>query len=324
MPRKKGVPRLTILIPVDQVSSAFETTLASVLRNRPGQTDVVVVTRQPYDDPYELADEVQFVTAFDASSQASLLNAGLVHVRAPILHVLASGVEVDEDWTEAAVDQIAQENVAAVSPLVVDAGRPEEIVAAGVGVTPAGNRQLCGEGKSVLDQKIAAQVVGPTLVAGFYRRDFLDLVGGWDVSFGEPLADLELALRIRALGWKVGLAHESLVRIPKQNVVRQTLFAESCQEARQRERLVRRYLSNIPTWRHWGATVLESIAALPSWRTIAQPLVRWMESRNQADRLESQRRLDEIAELLVHIPAEVIAPATLSLPTISTPRRKAA
>jgi hypothetical protein len=306
MPRKKGVPRLTILIPLIEASSPFETTLASVLQNRPWCCEVVVISPTPYEDPYGLSDEVLFVTAAGANSTAALLNAGLVHVRAPVLHVLGSGCEIDEDWVETSLEHFACDQVAAVCPLVVDIQQPESILAAGVGMSSTGDRLLCGEGKKELDSSTAAQMAGPTLAAGFYRRDFLDLIGGWDASFGDALADLELAMRIRDVGWRTQLDHECLIRSPKQAMPRTTMFAESCHEARMRERLVQRHGAAVPRWRHWGANALEVIAAIPSWRAVVQPIVRWLESRNAADRAESNHRLQEAAEMLVHV---------LSLPT---------
>lgn len=324
MPRKKGVPRLTILIPLVEVSSSFETTLASVLQNRPWQSEVVVVSATPYEDPYSLSDEVQFVTADGTKSVCALLNAGLVQVRAPVVHVLNSGCEVDEDWAETALEYFANDHVAAVSPLVVDVHQPESMLAAGVGISSLGNRLLCGEGRKELNPSIASQVTGPTLAAGFYRRDFLDLVGGWDASFGDALADIELAMRIRDVGWRAQLDHECLIRATKNAVPRAALFAESCGEARMRERLLRRYVPSVSGWRHGGVMALEAIAALPSWRTVAQPIVRWLEARNIADRLESTRRLQEAASMLVHVLSLPVEEATRPMPSTSEHQRRRA
>ncbi len=41
----------------------FEDTLVSVLENQPERSEVVVVTRGPYDDPYDLRREVGIVEA---------------------------------------------------------------------------------------------------------------------------------------------------------------------------------------------------------------------------------------------------------------------
>ena len=52
------MPRLSIVIPCAQDAERFETTLASVLQNRPGDCELLLIQPRSYDDPYELADEV--------------------------------------------------------------------------------------------------------------------------------------------------------------------------------------------------------------------------------------------------------------------------
>ena len=55
------MPRLSIVIPVLGNLDRLEDTLVSVLANRPADCQVVVVLDQPYADPYDLKDEVQFI-----------------------------------------------------------------------------------------------------------------------------------------------------------------------------------------------------------------------------------------------------------------------
>ena len=57
------MPRLAIIISAVGSIEALENTLVSVLENRPADCDVVVVHSKPYSDPYELKNEVRFVSA---------------------------------------------------------------------------------------------------------------------------------------------------------------------------------------------------------------------------------------------------------------------
>ena len=47
------MPRLSIVIPCAQDTAWFESTLASVLQNRPADCEVLVVQPREYDDPYD-------------------------------------------------------------------------------------------------------------------------------------------------------------------------------------------------------------------------------------------------------------------------------
>ena len=47
---------------------ALESTLVSVLENRPRDCEVIVVSNRKYDDPYSLAGEVTFIEADRRSS----------------------------------------------------------------------------------------------------------------------------------------------------------------------------------------------------------------------------------------------------------------
>jgi len=57
------VPRLAVVIPFEGNTKALEDTLVSVLENRPDDSEVLVVLGKPYQDPYALGDEVEFVAA---------------------------------------------------------------------------------------------------------------------------------------------------------------------------------------------------------------------------------------------------------------------
>ena len=52
------MPRLSIIIPALGNSARLESTLVSVLENRPLDCDIIVVHTGEYNDPYDLAGEI--------------------------------------------------------------------------------------------------------------------------------------------------------------------------------------------------------------------------------------------------------------------------
>jgi len=194
------VPRLSIVIPSLGGAAEFDGTLVSVLQNRPADCEVLVAHAQPYDDPYDLAHEVRFVEA-GGDTLAGLINAGVQQARGEIVHILACGLEVAEGWTAAAVRHFDDAEIAAVSPVILAADQTT-VVAAGVRWSLGGARVLMTDPRvlSAGAGRLRTQILGPTLAAGYYRRDVLAALGGFEPSLGDELADVGLALDIEALG----------------------------------------------------------------------------------------------------------------------------
>ena len=202
------MPRLSIVIPCAGGAAEFDGTLVSVLAHRPPDAEVIVVHTEPYGDPYDLTGEVDFLQA-DGPHLVDLLNAGLERSSGQIVHVLGCGMEAVEGWTAAAVAHFDDPEVAVVSPLLVAGdGRPtieqdgQAIVAAGVRWTLSGARRVVADRRLQLPgtARLRSRILGPTLAAGFYRREVLMALGGFDGWIGDAHADVELALAIRALG----------------------------------------------------------------------------------------------------------------------------
>lgn len=198
------MPKLSIVIPALDSLNLLEGTLVSVLQNRPDDCEVVVLLNRSYDDPYQLGDEVRFVVVREGTDTASSLEAGLRLCRGEVLHVLAAGAEVAEGWTSAALDHFHDNRVAAVAPLVLQS-RDEEDVVCSVGVEygVGGSRRRRGCGRSAEEFSRNTDVLGPTLVAAFYRRDvLLSLPSPFDSSVTDGLLDVDLALQIKAAGYR--------------------------------------------------------------------------------------------------------------------------
>jgi hypothetical protein len=206
------VPRLAIVIPYLGGASLLEDTLVSVLSNRPKDCEVLVVLARPYDDPYALDGEVQFLRLSRRAGWVAGLNAGIERSRAPIVHFLACGVEVAEGWTHSALAHFDDPRVAAVAPLVVDQGHPEQVVAAGMSYHLGGVASPMRGGRPVQEVPLQPRgVLAPHPAAGFYRRSVLEFVGRLDRRAGDRLAGVDLGLTFRQLGLRTVLESQSRV-----------------------------------------------------------------------------------------------------------------
>jgi hypothetical protein len=125
------VPSLSIIIPVAGSTQGLEETLLSILENRPADCEVIAVLGCEYDNPYGLEDEVRLVDAPGRETLECLVH-GIAQAAAPIVHVVAPGVEVSVGWTDAPLAQFADPQVAVVAPLVLDGPQSRRIIAAGL------------------------------------------------------------------------------------------------------------------------------------------------------------------------------------------------
>ncbi|MCE9608047.1 MAG: glycosyltransferase family 2 protein [Planctomycetia bacterium] len=198
------MPKLSIVIPALDSLNLLEGTLVSVLQNRPDDCEVVVLLNRPYDDPYQLGEEVRFIVVREGTDTASSLEAGLRLCRGEVLHILAAGAEVDEGWTSAALGHFYDNRVAAVAPLVLRSREDEDVVCSvGVEYGVGGSRRRRGCGRSAEEFTRNIDVLGPTLIAAFYRRDvLLALPSPFDSSVTDGLLDVDLALQIKAAGYR--------------------------------------------------------------------------------------------------------------------------
>lgn len=202
--------RLAILILKSANDALFEATLASVLANRPAAAEVCVVCPGGYDDPYELSDEVHFVESpAEEWGAGRLLNVGLEHLpECDVLHVLQSGLVVDEGWVDGALRRFEDPDVAAVAPLVL---RPNgRIEAAGMKLASTGAFKP-GYAGARATRKLPETIVGPSIQAAFYRFDLLRESSGVDRVYQDWLGDADLALTLCRDGKRAELAADSHV-----------------------------------------------------------------------------------------------------------------
>ena len=184
---------LSIVIPLQTSAVRMEQTLVSVLEHRPHDCEVLVVLNQHYDDPYALDDEVRFVEARQGADWAESINAGLQHACADVAFVTQAGVEATAGWCQGVLEQFDDPLLASVAPSAVDAEHPHRAIACGVGYRIGGRRWLL--------RKPRAGLLGPTCLAGFYRRGAVLTCGGFAPRLGEA-ADVDLALRLEYAGYR--------------------------------------------------------------------------------------------------------------------------
>lgn len=194
--------RLSIVIPWMGPAGQLEDTLATVLQNRPSGCEILVALAEPYNDPYGVADEVTFVPppARGDANFVALVNHAVTQAEAPVVHVLACGVRVTEDWTSAALLHFDDASIAAVAPALVSAQNPQRLLAAGVDFTPAGARQLAQQGRAHnVAELVKTRPLAAPLCGGFFRKSVLEAFDGFDSSLSPHAAEIDFALCAAAL-----------------------------------------------------------------------------------------------------------------------------
>ena len=237
------MPRLSIVITSWDSADRLEASLVSVLSNRPADAEVLVVSNVPYDDPYELAGEVRFVEMGADARWTDLANAGLEQSKAPVVHLLAAGVEISEGWADEACRHFEDPHVAAVVPVAYGDAQRKRVVSAGVTYGRGGTRRLvCGRASRLKSATWSERVLAPSPWAGFYRKRALaEPVGGFSAAVGDAATDAELGLRLRHAGYRVMVEPESAVFVAGEAVPPGSEYARALGA----ERLF---------WRHAGLT----------------------------------------------------------------------
>ncbi len=194
------MPRLTIVIPCSGGAADFDGVLVSVLQNRPADCEIIVAHAESYDDPYDLQGEVNFIHAPDCSP-VELLNVAIHHSSGEVIHFLGNGLQTVEGWTAPALAHFKDPEVAAVSPVVLEADG-QALVSAGINWSLGGARSVISDQRVTApgNGRLRAKILGPALAAAFYRRDVLVALDGFDPSIGIDLADVNIALAMESLG----------------------------------------------------------------------------------------------------------------------------
>ena len=201
----------------------------------------MVAHRGDYQDPWNLGDEVEFLTQRHDATLLDLVNAGLHEARAEVFHVLTAGTEVYEGWTIPVLSHFAYPRVGAVAPLLLDSQDASRVLARGLTLSPRGDRVVVDQ-QAPIDPARPTRattnqlIQGPLLAAAFYRTDALLDLGGFDTQLGSDFADVDIAATLQTVGYRC--VHEPDCRLLCPEI---PIVAWSATTGRQAERLY---------WRH--------------------------------------------------------------------------
>ncbi len=298
--KRSSVPRLSIVISAVGGIESLEATLVSVLENRPADCEILVALDGPYSDPYDLKGEVCFVEARRGGSFIDQCNQSLAIARAPFVHLLSSGCKVTEAWTERALGRFGHRQVGSVVPLVLDADNPERIVAAGVGYHASGRRYLVGRGETQLSDELMSRVVGPSMLAAFYRKSALEQAGGISRHLDLAQADADVALQLARLGFTTLLEPQSRVLSVLDAEVSQSPFRQAlCQERLFWRNLPREGRSKALV-AHAGVVAWESVCSIPRPRMISQWAARAWACLSMPGYLRRDGEVESVAVIPAH------------------------
>jgi hypothetical protein len=205
-PRESSV-RISIVVPHLGDVVAFEESLVSVLENRPEGAEVLVAHDGSYHDPFDLGDEVRFVTAA-SSDLPTLLSAAADRATGRFLHIIGNGVRATHDWTADAIERFSGENVAMVAP-VVRLAVEGRVTAAGWSDSSTDIIAPIGRGAKVISRRQSGTVRGVYLLASFWRlQEFRSAIRALKCD-DAVAAEFAWSRLLTAAGWRCEIATES-------------------------------------------------------------------------------------------------------------------
>ncbi|MFT5523190.1 MAG: cellulose synthase/poly-beta-1,6-N-acetylglucosamine synthase-like glycosyltransferase [Pirellulaceae bacterium] len=262
---------LSVIIYDHGDTQQFENTLASVLQNMPEDSELIAVTRGDYEDPYGIGDDVQFVAAAEKTRLTDALNSAIKASAGEIVHFLRAGYEVEENWTDSVDEHFDDFEVGSVSPLIISS-EDKTLLASGLRYGAGGARKIADGGQKI-ENAGRRPIVAPTLSAGFFRRSALDEAGGLQNVVGDSLADIDLGMTLKALGYTCVCDQESRVRTSSLEETKQSFM-----HGLRTQRLFMRHAPSVG-WLialicHPWSVMLQSIDAIPSLGAITHLLGR--------------------------------------------------
>jgi hypothetical protein len=191
----------SIIIPMIGREQAFDDTLASVLRSKSADCQIIVAHDGTYSDPYDLRREVTFVQSDNGSDNlAALLNAAIPSATCPMTAIVKPGIELPEGWNDSVASAFDDQSVGSIAAPVVHADNPDRIATGGVSLAAGLNRKLVGAGQRLKKRSTKKlRPLGPTLWAGFYRTSLLQAVAPLCGQMEPVYLDVDIALAARTL-----------------------------------------------------------------------------------------------------------------------------
>lgn len=211
MPKFPNIPRLTIVVPHAGEAESFETTLASVLQNRPESCEVIVPHAGDYDDPFELSEEVHFV---DAGSRCVIEQIGQAAqvARGRFVQVIADGHQVSANWSDEALTWFEHHDAGVVVP-VVRRGADGAVRNIGWRRSGASACELVAAGREEVPAMKRLGTEGGFLTTCFWRRDLLRSLSGTYRGSDLIEASMVYGLLANKAGWRCVVASECVMQL---------------------------------------------------------------------------------------------------------------
>ncbi|MCA9136299.1 MAG: hypothetical protein KDB00_06060 [Planctomycetales bacterium] len=201
-------PRVSIVIPLQRDEQLFEATLLSVLENQPADCQILAAHNGTYSDPFQLGDEVTFVTA-RSSNLVDLVRDAFGATTAPIVHVIGTGMKASTDWLDPAIASFTESDVAAAAATLVSE-QTTQIHSTGWCDTPG---RYCQPQRAAERDRRTDALNGFFLDACFVRRDLLgELLDAIAPAMNDPVAfSYAAGCLLKRSGWKISTSFDSQI-----------------------------------------------------------------------------------------------------------------
>jgi GT2 family glycosyltransferase len=143
---------------------------------------------------------------------AKAANRGLAQAETPLVALLNNDTEADPRWLEAGIALLeTRQDCGVVASRILNYWRRDHVDSAGDCYSRTGLPTKRGNGRPAADFTRIERVLGASAGAAFYRRDVLDVIGGFDEDFHIYLEDVDLSLRACLAGFVCLYCPEAIV-----------------------------------------------------------------------------------------------------------------
>ena len=210
-------PVFSIVIPTYNGLRWLRRTLPRLLAYAPEDSEVIVVDDASTDGTMlwlrNFGRRVRVVRRQQNGGFCAAINEGILAARGTVVETLNNDVFVTPGWWRPALEQFEDTAVAAVAPLVLQFGTQTTVDSAGDGWHLCGRAFSHGNRRSLQPKLLRPrEVFGVSASAGFFRRSAVLKVGLFPTEFGAYYDDIDLAFRLRHMGYKLLYCPQSVVR----------------------------------------------------------------------------------------------------------------
>ncbi len=213
--------KVAIIIPTKNRADLLQRCLASVLRTVPAELADIVIVDHASDEPssveylQQLRQRHRVVSTKGDFNFARLNNTAVADIRGPYTHYLFLNNDVfagQTGWLESMLGEIAQPNVGTVGALLIYADN--SIQHAGIGLGLLGGADHCYRGRPLsvnhferfpaenCELLSPREVMAVTAACQLIHAELYHEIGGFDEAYAVGFNDVDLCLRVRALGYR--------------------------------------------------------------------------------------------------------------------------